>query len=157
MLTKFIAKECGMALITTLLLALLGVSLVVGLFYISKNMGSIFGINSRYFQELEDAKSIANFIAGTIMSASRDLECGINGSQICVPNPVTDCNSSSASFIHLPSDVYDSSHHTVKACYLFNFEDPDAVVPFSLHGFWIKVNNPQTGESVNLDFVYKVQ
>jgi len=152
-----IKNNRGMAFPTVLLLSLLGASIIIGLFYLSKNVTSIFGIENRYFHQLEDAKSIANYLARTIMSPTRDLSCGANGSKLCIPNSVIDCNSSSTAYLFIPPAIYDSAKHSVKACYLFALEDPNAVEDFTLHGFWIRVSNVSTGEKVDLDFVYKVK
>jgi len=150
-------QERGMALITVLLLGLFGAALVIGIFYMSKNLVTMSGIGSRYVRELEEAKGIVHFIAGTIMSPTRDLRCGVKGEKICLPNGNAGCNSSSMAYIYIPTNLYDSTEYMAKACYLFSVEDPESVEPYTMHGFWIEVSNPTTGEKVELDFVYKVK
>ena len=154
---KVIFCNKGMALITVLLLGLLGAGLVVSIYYVSKNLFTMSGMNRRYIEELEDAKSISHYIASTIMSSTRDLACGSNGTNVCIPNEVIDCNSSSRAYVYIDPSVYDSSRHQAKACYLFSVDDTTAVTPYAMHGFWIEVTNANTNERVQVEFVYKVQ
>jgi len=150
-------REEGMALVTVLLLGLFGAAIVVGFFYITKNLVTMSGIGSRYVTELEEANGIANYIAGTVMSSTRDLGCGSDGASICIPQATINCNATSSSHIYIPQDIYDSQKYQVNACYLFSVEDPDAVVPYTMYGFWLRVLNSTTGEKVDIDFVYRVE
>lgn len=154
---KLFREQKGVALITVLLLSVLGIALIVMLFYISRNLTSMTGISSRYLKELEDAKGISNYLASTILSATRDLECGLNGNLICMPDPNTDCNQTSRSYVLMPTNIYDSTHHDVKVCYLFSVDDPDAIEPYTMYGFYIRVSNSVTDETAEVDFVYKVK
>ncbi len=154
---RSLREQSGMALITVLLLAVLGSALVIAIFYISKNLTSMTGISSRYSEELEDAKGISNYLAATILSATRDLQCGTNGTQICMPNQTIDCNASSRASVYIPSNVYDSTRHQVKVCYLFSVDDPSAIEPYTMYGFWIRVSNLTTNERAEVDFIYKVK
>ena len=156
-LNQTFGKEKGMALVTVMLLGVLGAAIIITIYYLSKNLSSMSGINTRYLAELEDAKGVANYIASTIMSATRDLQCGANGTLICMPNEAIDCNASSRAYLDIPQNVYDSSRHQVKACYLFSVYDPNAIVPYTMYGFWIQVSSATTGERVEVDFVYKVK
>lgn len=150
-------QQEGMALITVMLLGVLGAAIIISIYYLSKNLIFMSGINSRYLAKLEDAKGVANYIVSTIMSSNRELECGVNGSSICIPNETIDCNSSSRSYLYIPEDIYDSTRHEVKACYLFSVHDPNAVVPYTMYGFWIEVSSSTGDERVEIDFVYKVK
>ena len=154
---NYLLNDKGMALITVLLLGILGTGLIISVYYLSKNFFTMSGMNARYIEELEDAKGIAHYIATTVMSATRDLNCGVNGTDICVPNEVIDCNSSSNAYIYINPSVYDTTKHQAKACYLFSVDDPIAVNPYTMHGFWIKVTNVNTNEKVEVEFVFKVQ
>ncbi len=147
-------SEKGMALVTALLLGLIGAALLFSLYYMSGNLTRMSGIGSRYATELEAAKGVAEYIMGTLMSPTRDLSC--NGS-ICVANATTSCAPGSSSFIDIPADDLDLTNHQIRACYLFSLDDPDAIEQYSMHGFFISVQNNTSGERAELEIIYKIK
>ncbi len=149
--------DSGVALITVMLLGVFGAAIIIVLSYMSHTIISTSNISQNYLQALDIGKNIASFISNTVMSATRGLQCGVTGSNICIPQNNINCPATSNSYIFIPTSLYNSSSYTVTACYLFAVDDADAVEPYTMYGFHITVTNIKSSERADIDFVLKVQ
>ncbi|MDQ7038294.1 MAG: hypothetical protein Q9N26_03725 [Aquificota bacterium] len=131
--------ERGIALITTLLLGLIAVSLIGVLLYILTAGTRISGVEKRYSIALEAAKGASEYVIQLILSGN--LTCGGGGA--CGPdNNVIDLGPYS-----------NLQGFNITARYL------GEISRFGVYVYSIRVTaeSPATGERAVIDFVYRVQ
>lgn len=147
-------NDKGFALVTTLLLGLVAMTLVSIAFYMALMNTQMSGMEKRYSMELNASKGAADYVMAELRADN--LTC--NGGNPCADNTAAAPACSPEATIDLDSNVCNALGKTVAcanitACHL----NKTTVDETDIISISVSATNPVSNEKANVDFVYKVE